>query len=84
MTDKSVRVGVVGTGHLGSHHVKHFANINEATLIGVFDNDQTRFKEIAKKNNTKSFSTLKALICIAYAIFNYNNSSNYNGFFKSY
>ena len=62
MTDKSVRVGVVGTGHLGSHHVKHFANINEATLIGVFDNDQTRSKEIAKKNNTKSFSTLKALI----------------------
>jgi len=62
MTDKSVRVGVIGTGHLGSHHVKHFANINQANLIGVFDNDQSRSKEIAKKNDTKSFSTLKALI----------------------
>ena len=62
MTDKSVRVGVIGTGHLGSHHVKHFAKINEATLIGVFDTDQNRSEEIAKKNNTKSFSNLKALI----------------------
>ena len=62
MTDKSVRVGVIGTGHLGSHHVKHFAKINEATLIGVFDTDQNRSEEIAKKNNTKSFSDLKALI----------------------
>ena len=62
MINKSVKVGVIGTGHLGSHHVKHFSKINEATLIGIFDIDQTRSKEIAKKNNTKSFSTLKALI----------------------
>ena len=62
MTDKSVRVGVVGTGHLGSHHVKHFANINEATLVGIFDINKNRSKEVAKKNNTKSFPSLKALI----------------------
>ena len=62
MTDKSVRVGVVGTGHLGSHHVKHFANINEAALVGIFDINKNRSKEVAKKNNTKSFPSLKALI----------------------
>jgi len=55
MTDKSVRVGVIGTGHLGSHHVKHFAKINEATLIGVFDTDQNRSKEIAKKTTLNPF-----------------------------
>mgnify|MGYP001341265559 FL=1 len=62
MTNKSVRVGVVGTGHLGSHHVKHFASINEATLVGIFDINKNRSKEVAKKNNTKSFPSLKALI----------------------
>ena len=62
MTDKSVRVGVVGTGHLGSHHVKHFASITEATLVGIFDINKNRSKEVAKKNNTKSFPSLKALI----------------------
>ena len=49
MTDKSVRVGVVGTGHLGSHHVKHFANINGAALVGIFDINKNRSKEVAKK-----------------------------------
>ena len=62
MTDKSVRVGVIGTGHLGSHHVKHFAKMKEATLVGVFDTDQNQSKKIAKKYNTKSFSSLKSLV----------------------
>jgi len=62
MTDKSVRVGVIGTGHLGSHHVKHFAKIKEATLVGVFDTDQNQSKKIAKKYNTESFSSLESLV----------------------
>ena len=62
MTDKSVRVGVIGTGHLGSHHVKHFSKMKEATLVGVFDTDQNQSKKIAKKYNTKSFSSLKSLV----------------------
>ena len=62
MTYKSVRVGVIGTGHLGSHHVKHFAKIKEATLVGVFDTDQNQSKKIAKKYNTKSFSSLESLV----------------------
>ena len=62
MTDKSVRVGVIGTGHLGSHHVKHFSKMKEATLVGVFDTDQNQSKKIAKKYNTKSFSSLESLV----------------------
>ena len=61
MIDKSVRVGVVGTGHLGEHHVKHFANMNEAILVGVFDTNQNRGQKIAKNNKTLYFPTLKDL-----------------------
>ena len=61
MIDKSVRVGVVGTGHLGEHHVKHFANMNEAILVGVFDTNQNRGKKIANNNKTLFFPTLKDL-----------------------
>ncbi|MEO8500230.1 MAG: Gfo/Idh/MocA family oxidoreductase, partial [Vicinamibacteria bacterium] len=44
MTNGTLRVGVVGTGALGTHHSRVFAQLSEATLTTVFDIDPGRAK----------------------------------------
>ena len=52
-TSKKVKIGVIGVGHLGQHHVKHFASIPSADLMGIYDLDSTRASDIAKQFKTK-------------------------------
>ena len=37
---KKVKIGVVGAGHLGKHHIKHLANHSLVDFIGFFDTNQ--------------------------------------------
>ncbi len=57
-----IKVGVVGVGHLGQHHVKHYASIKEADLIGLFDIDPSQAKKVAKQYNSCAFSSLASLL----------------------
>ena len=57
-----IKIGVIGVGHLGKHHVKHLSEISEANLIGVFDIDRDKSNSISKKYNTKTFDDLHTLI----------------------
>ena len=61
-TSKKVKVGVIGVGHLGQHHVKHFASLPGADLIGIYDLDTTRASEIAKQHKTKPFNSVDELL----------------------
>lgn len=38
---KKLRVGVVGVGYLGQHHVRLYSTLHDATLVGVDDADLT-------------------------------------------
>lgn len=67
-TSKKVNVGVIGVGHLGQHHVKHFASLPGANLKGLYDLDTTRANEIAKKHKTKSFNNVDELLSTCDAI----------------
>ena len=51
-TSKQVKVGVIGVGHLGQHHVKHFASLPDADLMGIYDLDTARADSIAKQHKT--------------------------------
>ena len=62
MVVNPIKVGVIGVGHLGQHHVKHFSCIKEAVLIGLFDIDTARAKKIAEKYNSCAFSSLESLL----------------------
>ena len=42
MLKKPINFGVIGVGHLGQHHVKHYKSIEDANLIGIFDIDNDR------------------------------------------
>ncbi|NQV36719.1 MAG: Gfo/Idh/MocA family oxidoreductase [Candidatus Marinimicrobia bacterium] len=57
-----MRIGVIGVGHLGQHHAKHYAKMKDITFSGVFDTDVDRAQLIANKTNTIVFPTLNDLL----------------------
>ncbi len=63
-----VKVGVVGVGHLGQHHAKHFATLPNVKLKGLYDLDKSRSSEIAKQHKTKSFDTFENMLSVCDAI----------------
>ena len=44
-----IKVGVIGTGHLGKIHTKLFKEVANCELIGVYDRDLELAKQIAKE-----------------------------------
>ena len=62
MIDNQVRIGVIGVGHLGQHHVKHYKTLDNVKLIGVFDIDRERSLEISKKFGVKVFDDLDSIL----------------------
>tara|TARA_B100001750_G_C15467698_1_gene577998 strand:- start:442 stop:1425 length:984 start_codon:yes stop_codon:yes gene_type:complete len=56
------KIGVVGAGHLGQHHVKHLTEMKYISFPGIYDKDRARAKKIASTYKTKSFDSLKELI----------------------
>lgn len=57
-----LKVGVIGTGHLGKIHTKLFKEVETAELVGVYDLDETKAIEIASEYNTKAYSELDELL----------------------
>jgi len=47
MKHRVVRVAVVGTGHLGRHHARILAGVENAKLVGIVDSQETVAKEVA-------------------------------------
>ena len=60
--NKKTKIGVVGVGHLGQHHTKHYSNLDGANLVGVFDLNQERCKAVATKYEIKAYEALGDLL----------------------
>jgi predicted dehydrogenase len=56
-----LRVGVVGVGHLGQHHVRLLSAVPEARLIGVADLDRPRAERLAEQHGCRAFPDPAAL-----------------------
>ncbi len=56
MISEKTKVGVIGVGHLGQHHAKHYHFQDGINLVGVYDTDSNRGEEIAKQYNTKFYN----------------------------
>ncbi len=56
-----MRVGVVGTGALGRHHVRILAELPDAELVGVFDRRGEVAAELAARHGTRPYDSLAAL-----------------------
>ncbi|MDF1612448.1 Gfo/Idh/MocA family oxidoreductase [Stygiobacter electus] len=59
---KKIKVGVIGTGHLGKIHTKLFKEIHHCDFIGVYDLDFERAKNVADEFQTKAFKDIYELL----------------------
>ena len=59
MRNEPIKVGVIGVGHLGQHHVKHYISLKDANLVGIVDTDQERAAEISKEFAIPLFNELQ-------------------------
>ncbi len=62
MAERRLKVGVVGVGYLGSFHAEKYASLSEAELVGVYDVDQARAREVAAANGCRALSTVDELL----------------------
>jgi len=54
MTSK-LRVAVIGVGHLGQHHARLLATMDDVELVGVVDTKPGRAADVATKYSTRPF-----------------------------
>ena len=52
------KVGVIGVGHLGKHHVQHFSNITDVDLQGVYDINPEASEAISREHKIRTYSSL--------------------------
>ena len=57
-----LRVGVIGAGAMGQHHVRIYSEMENVELVGISDIDKERVGELASKYNTKPFTDYKQLL----------------------
>lgn len=57
-----IRIGVIGTGHMGQYHVNVAKSLGAAQLVGIYDANEDRAKSIADKHQTKHFQSEESLI----------------------
>lgn len=58
----SVRVAVIGVGHLGKHHARIVAGLPDATLVAVVDTNRPRAEEIAAAHGTTALTDASELL----------------------
>src|SRR3990170_2928484 len=57
-----IKIGVIGTGHLGKLHVKMFKQIQECEVTGIYDGNSQTAKDVAQEFNVKAFDNLDDLL----------------------
>jgi len=62
MTERPLRAGVIGTGALGRHHARVWAEVAGASLVGVHDKDAGRASEVASRHGCRVFEDAAALL----------------------
>ena len=56
------RVAVIGVGHLGQHHARLLAGLDDVDLVGVVDSNAARAAEIAAKYGTTAWASPAELL----------------------
>lgn len=57
-----IPVAVVGTGHMGRHHVRIYHELAETQLVGIVDRDLSKARELADKYPTAAYDTIEPLL----------------------
>ena len=62
MSQRRVRVGVIGTGALGFHHARLLRRMEGAEFAGIYDVDPARAAQVARELETVAHPSLDALL----------------------
>jgi predicted dehydrogenase len=62
LTQKKIRVAVVGVGDFGRNHVRVWRELESAELVGVVDADAERARQVAAEFGTQALTDLEALL----------------------
>ncbi|MBQ7221142.1 MAG: Gfo/Idh/MocA family oxidoreductase [Synergistaceae bacterium] len=58
----TIKIGVIGVGHLGQHHARIYTELLDANLVGVADSDLSRAQLIGEHLGVQAYSSLEELI----------------------
>ena len=65
---QSLRVGVIGVGHLGRHHARIYKTLPSVILVGVSDTDPSRGHLVADECGVSYFQDLDELLSLVDAV----------------
>ncbi|GGB49023.1 gfo/Idh/MocA family oxidoreductase [Virgibacillus dakarensis] len=58
-----MKVGVIGTGNMGENHVRTYLSLHDhCQLVGIYDSDEKKGQQIAKKYKVKQFQSMPDLL----------------------
>ncbi len=57
-----IPVAVIGTGHMGRHHVRIYHELPDCELVGIVDANPERAAGMAVKHNTKACASIEPLL----------------------
>ncbi len=60
-TDTPLKAAVVGTGHLGRHHVRILSQRPDIDFLGAFDTDSGRLETITTEHGVRALENLEAV-----------------------
>ena len=58
----SVKTGVIGVGAIGRNHARIYAELENSSLVGIYDANMEQAAAIAEEFGTKAFSSLDELV----------------------
>lgn len=61
MGKQTIKCGVAGVGYLGQHHARIYSELKQCELVGIFELDKKRAKEISKRYQCEIFDSIAAL-----------------------
>lgn len=57
-----LKIGVIGTGHLGKLHIKMFKQIEKCELIGIYDSNENQLKHASEEYEINPFNNIEKLL----------------------
>lgn len=70
MSEAKLKCGVAGVGYLGQHHARIYSELENVELVGIYETNTERAKEISEKFGCPVFDSVKELgrVCDAVSI----------------
>ena len=59
---QKLKIGVIGTGHMGRNHIRNISDEKRFDFVGIYDVDYERAAELAEQYGTKAFKTMEELL----------------------